>query len=44
MQKSETDASGAGSKELTQKIFIIIIIGYSIRKLKYQKNIGPYTG
>ena len=49
MQKSETDADpplggwGAGLKEPTQKIFSFII-GYNIRKLKYQKPLGPYMG
>ena len=33
---------GVGSKEPTQKIFSFIIIGYNIRKMKYQKPIGPY--
>ena len=50
MQKSETNVDpplggwGASSNEPTQKRFSFIIIGYNIRKLKYQKHLGPYTG
>ena len=49
MQKSEMDVDppwggwGESSKEPTQKIFPFIIIGYNIRKIKYQNPLGPYT-
>ena len=31
-------------KSLLEKIFYFIIIGYNIRKLKYQKPLGLYMG
>ena len=43
-RRSPMGGWGVGSKEPTQKRFHFIIIGYNIRKLKYKKPLGTYTG
>ena len=42
-RKSPQGGWGMGSKEPIPKL-ILFIIGYNIRKLKYQKILGPYIG
>ena len=36
--------NGERARKSLLKRFYFIIIGYNIRKLKYQKPLGPYTG